>query len=378
MKTFFYSLCLIASMLLIADGKAYASNNNIARYGVKGDGVTVNTKAFKKAIEKTPEGGTLVIPAGKYVTGTIHLKSNITIVLEENAELIANTDLNDFDYYHPTKDMTRYDTGAGTRNANLTGDTRWTKALILGQNLENVTITGKGTIDGMHLEDPLGEESMRGPHTIIIAESKNIRLENIKLRHASNYAVLGYELVNSTFSNLDIEEGWDGIHIRGAENVLIENCDIKTGDDAIAGGYWNNMTIIGCKLNSSCNGIRMIEPSTNLLITKCHIYGFGKFPHRTSGLNHPKKSIYGIVLEPGAWGDAPGHTENVVIRDVTMDNVLSPVVYSMGENNTCSGLLIDGLRATHITFNTTPLNRQDCVRMWDNIEIRNLKITMDK
>lgn len=371
-------IAIVLSLLMSVAcfGKTVSHTTLATRYGAKGDGKTINTQAFRKAIEKTPEGDTLLIPAGRYITGTIHLKSHITLILQEGAELIANTDLDDYDCYHPTKDMTRYDTGAGTRNANLTGDERWTKALILGQNIESTTITGGGTIDGGHLEDPLGEESMRGPHTILIAESKNIRVENIKIRRASNYAVLGYELENSVFDSLDIEEGWDGVHIRGGENLVISNCDIKTGDDAVAGGYWKNMTITGCQLNSSCNGIRMIEPSTNLTISDCHIYGPGKFAHRTSREEHRTGTIYGIVLEPGAWGYAPGHTENVVIRNVTIDRLLSPLVYSMGEDNTCSGLTVDGLRATHITYNTTPLNRQNCVKMWDNIDIRGMKVLM--
>lgn len=373
MRKIAFILC--ALICAASYGKTVSHTVDVTRYGAKGDGTTVNTKAFAKAIAKTLEGDTLVIPAARYVTGTIHLKSHITVLFQEGAELIANTDLDDYDCYHPTKDMTRYDTGAGTRNANLTGDERWTKALILGQNLEGVTISG-GLIDGGHIEDPLGEESMRGPHTILIAESRDIKVENVKIRRASNYAVLGYELVNSVFDGLDIEEGWDGVHIRGGENLVISNCDIKTGDDAVAGGYWKNMTITGCRLNSSCNGIRMIEPSTDLTISDCHIYGPGKFAHRTSREEHRTGTIYGIVLEPGAWGDAPGHTENVVIRNVTIDRLLSPLVYSMGEDNTCSGLTVDGLRATHITYNTTPLNRQNCVKMWDNIEIKGMVVKM--
>ncbi|MCQ2267358.1 MAG: right-handed parallel beta-helix repeat-containing protein [Bacteroidaceae bacterium] len=347
-----------------------------AEHGAVGDGTTLNTEALNKMIQEAPEGATIHIGAGKYLTGTIHLKSNLTLDLDSLAEIIGVTDLDAYDHYKPTKDMTRYDTGEGSVNANLSGDERWTKALVLGQNIENVTIKGKGTFNGQHVVDSLGEESMRGPHGILIAESKNITLENFYIKCASNYAVLGYELENSTVDGLTIHEGWDGVHIRGGENLTIKNCDIQTGDDAIAGGYWKNMTIKDCKLNSSCNGIRMIEPSTDLTIKDCYIYGPGVYYHRTSG--PVTRSIYGIVLEPGAWGDAPGHTENVVIQDVKIDNVLSPVVYSMGEDNTCSGLTIDGLKATHITFNTTPLNRQECVRMWDNIKIKDLEITMNK
>lgn len=349
---------------------------NVQKFGAKGDG-SVCTKAINKAILKAKDGDVVLIPAGKYTTGTIHLKSHITLKIDEGAEILGINDLNAYDCYHPTKDMTRYDTGAGTVNFNLTGDEQWTKALILGQNLEDVTICGKGTVNGQHVENPIGEESMRGPHGILLAECTDVHLDGISITCASNYAILGYELVGATFNCLNISQGWDGIHIRGGEDITISNCDIKTGDDAIAGGYWQGMTISDCKLNSSCNGIRMIEPSENVLIEGCNIYGPGVYYHRTSREKHRTGSIYGIVLEPGAWGDAPGHTENVKIKDVTVDNVLSPLVYSMGEDNTCSGLYIDGLKATHITYNTTPLNRQDCVRMWDNIQIKNMSVSKE-
>lgn len=347
---------------------------NITKFGAKGDGKKVATKAINKAIEKAENGAKVVIPAGKYLTGTIVLKSNITLEIEEGAELIGVDDIDAYSSYKPTRDMSRYDTGEGTRNSNMASDERWTKALILGVGLQNVRITGKGLINGSHVSDSLGEENMRGPHTILLAECSNVVVDGVNITCASNYAVLGYELKHCCFTSMNITQGWDGIHIRGCEDVAIKNCDISTGDDAIAGGYWKGMLIDGCKLNSSCNGIRMIEPSVNLEIGNCSISGPGRYPHRTSGDAKRTSSIYGIVLEPGAWGDAPGHTENVYIHDVKIDNLLSPIVYSMGENNTCSGLTIENVVATHITYNTTPLNRQDCVRMWDNITIKNLVV----
>lgn len=374
MRRLLLVLALLCSVLTFGKGKQRIVD--ITQYGAKGDGVTLNTKAINKAISETPDGGIVYIGSGRYLTGTIHLKSNITIIVDKDAEIIGTTNLDEYDCYHPTKDMTRYDTGAGTRNANLTGDERWTKALILGQNVENVCLRGEGIINGQHVEDPMGEESMRGPHGILIAESSNVNVEGLTIRCASNYAVLGYELTDATFSALKIREGWDGVHIRGGENLTIKECNIQTGDDAIAGGYWKNMTIKDCQLNSSCNGIRMIEPSTDVYIMRCNIYGPGVYAHRTSREEKRTGTIYGIVLEPGAWGYAPGHTENIVIKDVTIDRVLSALVYSMGEDNTCSGLHVDGLKATHVTYNTTPLNRQDCVRMWDDIDIRNMSVKM--
>ena len=261
---------MILAVMVAMMGSSSCSNTSdnaeaqvieISAYGAQSDTVTNNAEAINKAIAEAPEGAVVKIPAGQYMTGTIHLKSNVTLMLDEGAELMGSRNLDDYDNYEPTHDMSRYDTGEGTRNANLASDERWTKALILGVGVENATICGKGTINGRHVVDSLGEESMRGPHTIIIAESKNVKIEGLHIRCSSNYAVLGYELVDSEIDGLTIEEGWDGVHIRGCENVVIKNCDIKTGDDAIAGGYWKGMKIENCRLNSSFKRIERIVNS---------------------------------------------------------------------------------------------------------------------
>ena len=80
-----------------------------------------------------------------------------------------------------------------------------------------------------------------------------------------------------------MEEGWDGIHIRGGKDIRIRNCRFNTGDDAVAGGLWKNVVIENCYMNSSCNGIRLIMPATGLKIVDCEFRGPGKYPHRTSG-----------------------------------------------------------------------------------------------
>lgn len=355
---------------------------DVTKHHVKANGKTVCTAAINKVIDKVPEGTEIVFPAGRYVTGTIHLKSNISITLSEGAELIGSPNIDDYDSYVPTKDMSRYDTGIGTRNSNLTSDSRWTKALILGIGLKNVTITGKGTIDGGHLEDALGEEGMRGPHTILLAECANVNVSEINITRASNYAILGYELDDATFSNLHITQGWDGIHIRGGSNLHVSNCTIETGDDAIAGGYWTNMLIENSNLNSSCNALRIIEPCNGVNIDNCKIWGPGIYPHRTR-LERPipdplpagHDMIYGVVIEPSAWGDAPGDVSGIVIRNATIDNTWAPIAYSMGEDNSCHDLHLENIVCTHIRGVAQPINRQDCLKSWDTIELKNVVVS---
>lgn len=375
-------LALMTSTCAFAQYPTDAPRVDVTKYKAKGDGKTLCTAAINKAIEKAPEGSVVFIPEGRYLTGTIHLKSNITLAISEGAQLIGSPNVDDYDSYIPTKDMSRYDTGAGTRNSNVTSDARWTKALILGVGLENVSITGPGLIDGGHVEDSLGEESMRGPHGILLAECKDVNIKGLNITRASNYAILGYELENAEVLGTNITQGWDGVHIRGGKNLHIAGCNIKTGDDAIAGGYWTDMLIEGCDLNSSCNGLRIIEPCDGVTVNKCNLHGPGVYPHRTR-LERPipdplpagHDMIYGIVIEPGAWGDAPGDVSGIVIKDVTIDNTWAPVAYSMGEDNNCHDLLMENVTATHIRGVAQPINRQDCIKSWDKMVLRNVEVS---
>lgn len=377
----FPTLLLLAAMAAVPSAGAFGRRLSIDRYHARAGGGVPCTEAINRAIADAAAGDTVVVPAGRWRTGTIHLKSHMTLLIEPGAELVADADTEGYGHYTPARDMSRYDTGAGTRNANLTGDARWTRALILGQRVEDVTITGGGTVDGTHLEDPLGEEGLRGPHTLLLAESRNVTVEGVRFVRAANYAILGYALRDCIFQHLSIQEGWDGIHIRGGEHITIADCDIATGDDAVAGGYWQGMSIENCRLNSSCNGLRIIEPSQHVVVSHCHIGGPGRFPHRTR-LERPIPSpppaghdlIYGIVIEPGAWGAAPGRTDSITVRNVTIENSWAPVAYSMGEGNTCGTLVLDHVEATGIRGVAQPINRQDCVESWENIILHSVHV----
>ena len=349
-------LCLAAAYAVISLLSASCSRGgaiyNICNYGAISDSNSDNAAAINYAIRACAGngGGTVYIPEGRYVTGTIHLLPAVRLQLAEGAEILGSEDLDAYRPYIPTKDMSRYDSGAGTANSNCISDTTWCKALILAVNADGASICGKGVIDGRHVFNPRGEENMRGPHTILIAESSGVTVKDISIRRAANYAVLAYEIKDSRFSDLHISEGWDGIHIRGAVDSGIEDCMIETGDDCIAGGYWEDFNISDCFLNSSCNGIRMIMPSKRLDIEDCMFKGPGKYPHRTSS-STGKPMLYGISLEPGGWGPAPGDMEDIEISDCSFESVLSPLSVTLQDDNHCRDIRIEDCSAT------------DCYRM---------------
>lgn len=336
--------------LFVEDSVGEGTLYDIRKYGAKGDGQTLNTNAINSAIEDCFRngGGKVLIPSGVYLTGTIYLKDNITIYLHKEAVLKGTSDVGQYKSYIPLGDLTMFDSGEGGENANSSVDPHWNRALILGVGVSNVTIEGEGIIDGNHVFDPEGEEKMRGPHAVIFAESRNLLMSGVTMNCASNYAFMAYKIEDMVFHELEFNEGWDGIHIRGGKNITIRNCRFFTGDDAIAGGYWENMVINDCYINSSCNGIRMIMPAIGLTISNCVFAGPGKYAHRTSKEKKRNNMLSAIILQPGGWGKAPGKIKDVHIHDISIDTMNNPLMIVLNEGNTGNNILVERMKATHI------------------------------
>jgi hypothetical protein len=170
---------------------------------------------------------------------------------------------------------------------------------------------------------------------------------------SANYAIYFMHSDDVEFRNLKIVGGWDGIHWRGApdrwcRNVDIIDCQLYTGDDAIAGRYWENTVISGCQINSSCNGIRLIGPAKNLTIHDNLFVGPGRQSHRSSRDGRRTNMLSGIILQPGAWDRTQGPLDAVYVTQNTMKNVASPITLWTKPGNTVGKVTIDGLKATDV------------------------------
>lgn len=308
---------------------------------------TNNSIAINKAISACAEqgGGKVIVPNGEFYAGTIYLQSNVTLVLEKGAILKGVKQLDAYAPLQTNLNLTKYESGEGTVNYNSATDPQWSKAMIFAVNIQNAGIEGEGIIDGDNVRNPLGEEHMRGPHTILMAGCNKMRFKDFTINHSANYAILGYQITNTLFANVKINGGWDGIHVRGAKRMTIKNCTIHTGDDALAGGYWDNASISNCILNSSCNGIRMIMPSIQVEIKDCVFEGPGVFEHQTSGKTTTEAAIN---IQPGGWGKAPGLLDKIYIRDCKIDNVLCPISVTLSEENTAGTIVVENLTGHRI------------------------------
>ena len=316
---------------------------NIKDYGAKGNGKTINTKYINDAISacNLAGGGMVLVPKGLYITGTIIMQSNVHLYLESGAIIKGTDNLSEYKAYIPTKDMHKY---------GMAYFPNWTRGLIVATKASNMSISGSGIIDGSHVEDPKGEEGKRGPHGIVFGECSNFQITGISITRASNYAFVGYENENAYFSNLTMTEGWDGIHIRGGKNVIIHDCTFYTGDDAIAGGFWNNVSISNCFINTACNGIRVIFPASNLEIANCTFQGPGKFPQRSTFSGQRRNMLGAVVVQPGGWDYSPGHCDNINIHDLTIDSMNSAVSIFLNKGNSAGSVIVERIKATNIVL----------------------------
>ena len=321
---------------------------SVLSFGAVGDGQTDNTAAFQQAIDGCAEqgGGIVSVPEGCYLMGTLQMRSHIELRLDSGAVLRGTQDLQRYKPLTTMRDLSRYDTGLGSVNDNSAANPVWSQSLIQIVDCEDVAVTGHGIIDGADVRNPQGEEGMRGPHTLLMCNVRKVRIEGVSIRNAANYAILGYDVSKGRIRHIRIEGGWDGVHIRGCRNVRLEDSYLSTGDDAIAGGYWDGLTVRNCILNSSCNGIRMIEPSDCFTLEDTAIYGPGLHPHITSGKH---SSDAAVSIEPGGWGPAPGKVGTVTLKRLTISHVLTPLSVTLAEGNDMERLVAMNINARATT-----------------------------
>ncbi len=313
---------------------------DVRDYGAAGDGEALDTAAINKAVEACAAagGGQVRFPPGRYLSATVHLKSHVTLFLESGAALVGAPDPNL--YQHPTLPAFMPEARWG----------KWHRALILGDGLEDIAIAGAGVIDGNKVFDPTGEERMRGPHTFVFINCRDVTIRDVFFVDSANYAIFFQISDRVDIHNVKFAGGWDGVHFRGApghpcRDISITDCRFYTGDDSIAGRYWENVVISDCIVNSSCNGIRLIGPATHLIIRDCLFYGPGVHPHRTSDRYN---MLAGINLQPGAWDKTIGDLDDVLISDITMENVTTPFHFMMKPGNTAGRITVSRVTATGV------------------------------
>jgi polygalacturonase len=238
-----------------------AKDYNASLFGIYSDGVTLNTRAIQYGIDYISKngGGRLVFHVGRYLTGSIYLKSNVTIQLQEGAVLLGS--LNPWDY-----------------------DRKIFTALVFAYEQENVGITGKGIIDGQgrqvarNVVDNIHKgilkdgfrydrpEAESRPMVINFHKTSNILIRGITIKNSSSWVQTYDQCKNLHLDSIfvDSKAYWnnDGIDIVDCEDVKITNSYIDSDDDGVClkshdgTKACKNVLIQNCVIRSSANGIK--------------------------------------------------------------------------------------------------------------------------
>ncbi|KAF9615056.1 hypothetical protein IFM89_021627 [Coptis chinensis] len=310
---------------------------NLTDFGGKGDGTTLNTKAFERGVAAIAKlrkkgGGQLNVPAGYWLTAPFNLTSHMTLFLSEGAVILA---VQDEKYWPLMPPLPSYGYGRerpGPRYCSL----------IHGQNLKDVDITGhNGTIDGQgqtwwtkHRQKVLNYT--RGP-LLQIMWSSDIRISNITLRDSPFWNIHPYDCKNISITNVTIlaplfgAPNTDGIDPDSCENMVIEDCYISVGDDGIA-----------IKSGWDQYGIAYGQPSTNILVRNLVVQsmvsaGISIGSEMSGGISNVR--VENVIVWNSRRGmrikTAPGrggYIRHITYENVTFDNVRVGIVIKTNYN----------------------------------------------
>jgi len=390
----------LSSILLVAIiSNSLAQKLNIVDFGAKPDNSTVNTRFIQQAIDSCAAlgGGSVYIPAGIFITGTIELKSNINLYLEAGAELKGSSEISDYKYYKSP-----------------IFDTPSHYGIIYAYKANNVSITGQGAINGNEEEFFIWDQAKKiewggseftrqkenyrkvesgigdGPvvpkpdrprQMVIFSECTNVLVRDVQLVKSPFWTLHFADCDGVIASGLKVwtsleTPNSDGIDITSCNNVIISDCDIRTGDDAIAitgyshhfelPGYHNlrhasdNITITNCNLQSRSSGIRIgfLDQNTirNIHISNINITnsnrGVGIFVRDEGSVENITISQVFIStrLHTGDWW---GNGEPIHISAVrgTEENKLGQIKNVTFRDITCfgeTGILVYGSENSYI------------------------------
>ena len=330
---------------------------NVRSFGATGNGTSLDSPAIDRAIRTAAAagGGTVWIPAGTYLCGSIHLTNNLHLYLDAGAVILgAPQHLNAYD---PTEPWTppAYQDG---------GHCYFHNSLIWGENLTNVSITGPGMINGGGLvrSDKILDETSGyniwdkpgatrtntapvrlGNKAIALKLCRNVLIRDITIFHGGHFAILVTGCDNLTVDNVTMDTDRDGIDIDCCHNTMVSNCRINSpADDGLCPkstfalgrpGLTENLTIVNCQVSGFEEGTLLdgtMKPSRQRT-------GRIKFGTESSGgfrnvtvANCTFRGCRGLALEEVDGGIL----ENITINNLTLTDVAYyPIYLTTGSRN---------------------------------------------
>ena len=298
--------CLLATSSVLGTEALY----DVRDYGAKADGKTLCTTAIQKAIDECSKagGGTVYLPPGAFLSGTIYFKTGVTLKLAAGCTLLGSADLKDYPVTVPA--LRSYT------------DNYTDKSLIYGENVERIAITGEGIIDGQGASFE-GPYKVR-PYMIRFIECRNVTVKDVTIKNSpmwvQHYLACDDVRITGITVRSNVNHNNDGIDIDSCRRVTISDCNIDSGDDAIVlksttAKLCTDVAVSNCVLSTRCNALKMGTESNggfqNIVITGCVIYD---------------TRLAGIALEIVDGGVM----DRVVVSNISMNKVGAPIFLRLG------------------------------------------------
>ncbi len=318
---------LLSLLFTLSVLSGYSKDINILEAGAKPDGKTISTKIIQNAIDKVSEngGGTVIVPPGKFLTGSIILKNGVTIQVQKGATLLGSKNLEDYLSIKP--DFVALRTGQAT------------KQLVFAENQSNIGIVGEGTIDGQGAvfeRAPNGDEpGITRPHLIQLINCKNVRIRDINMRNSGGWMQHYLACQNLEIKGINVfnhcNYNNDGIDIDGCTDVIVSECIVDSDDDGIclkstSPKSCKNVMITNCVVKSHCNALKMGTETTggfqNIIFSNCTV--------SPSVDNDP---IYGTLKGQSAISVEMvdgGLLDQVNINNITIQETGCPIFVRLG------------------------------------------------
>ena len=287
---------------------------NVKSFGAVGDGAAMDTAALQQAINACTEagGGTVWVPPGNYQIGTLHLKSNVTLSLDHGASILGSQNMTDYpvDKLRPTREGN-------------------SECLLYAEDASNIRLEGLGVIDGRGNPEVFPRRAGPGgkdnrPRLIRFENCKRLTFSGLTYKNPAFWGIHLVDCKDVHFDGVTVRmrnnhSNNDGLDIDSCETVLIENCDISSGDDAIC-------------LKSTKN------PCRNVVVRNCIV------DSNTAALKFGTSSYGGFIdiyVSNCYFFDCPmgaiklqavdgGRLENVSISRIVMDEVGCPIFIRLG------------------------------------------------
>ena len=322
---------------------------NIRDFGAKGDGATLDTAALQAAIDacNKDHGGTVLVPAGVFVIGTVEMKSNVTLHIAAGGKLLGSADGKQ--YYAAEAIPLEGDSTLGDGHVGL----------IFAVKADNITIEGPGTIDGNGNQfrspapgtpPPSGRSGAGRPYHLMFYQCTNLNVRNIYLFACAFHSL---RIIQCTYAKFDgirifnhVISNNDGFHFISSQHVHISNCTVICQDDACAlFGSCKFFTVTNCTFSTRWSVFRFGGgQAENIVVSNCLIYETYGCPiklHCSPNSRFENMSFSNLIMKDvtgpiyiGAGGgrrgnqssDAPDTRTPGIVRNISFNNIHGNVV----------------------------------------------------